>query len=211
MPSLQQGRRNRVGLPLELFADPWLGAIAAPGDTERERAAGVAEPEMQRREPAHREADDMRLLDPHGVQDSCNIVCGSCLGVGGRVGRDVAGRIAAGIISHRPVAPPEMAELQIPAPAVTGEFMDKDQRCAGSGFLILQAGHRHRWWQMACQGSPIARYRATRGTTGSIGRPDCERVAVRFCLKGRRPHVRHPDLDRSQSLLAQSLAMVPNF
>src|SRR5689334_4798499 len=53
--------RGGVGLLAELVALGRLRAVAAPGYHERQRAFAVRHAEMERREPAHRYAANVRL------------------------------------------------------------------------------------------------------------------------------------------------------
>src|SRR5438309_9782429 len=56
-------QRDRLGgFGVELLALVPLGAVAATRDHQRQRAAGIGKTKMQRREPAHRNADDMGLI-----------------------------------------------------------------------------------------------------------------------------------------------------
>src|SRR5207302_2183684 len=54
---------GRFALGTELVLLVRLGAVAAAGDDERARALRVRNAYMQRREAAHREADDVRALE----------------------------------------------------------------------------------------------------------------------------------------------------
>ena len=68
-PRLAENRDDVRHLLAEALALGRVRAVAAAGDHQRARPRGVAEAEMQGREPAHREAHDMRLSIPSRVED----------------------------------------------------------------------------------------------------------------------------------------------
>ena len=75
---------DRLGLGAELLALPALGAVAAAGDAQRQRARGMAEAEMQRGEAAHRQADDVRLVDLQMIEHGRDVVRGAGLRIASR-------------------------------------------------------------------------------------------------------------------------------
>jgi hypothetical protein len=115
-----------------------LGAVAAAGDDQRQRALGICQAEMQRREAAHREADDMRPGDGEPIQHRADVVARAVLGISLRLGRHIRGRIAAGVEGDAAVEPREMAQLRLPAPMIAGEFVDKNDQPAGAGLFVIQ-------------------------------------------------------------------------
>jgi len=72
-------RRGLCRFILELLPFARLGTIAASGDDQRYRAAGIDQAEMQCRKTAHRKAHDMRFGDPELVEDGADIVAGAFL------------------------------------------------------------------------------------------------------------------------------------
>jgi hypothetical protein len=56
--------RDDVSFRTKSLARVELGAVAADADAEREHALRMTHAEMQRREAAHRQANDMRLGAP---------------------------------------------------------------------------------------------------------------------------------------------------
>ena len=58
-----------------------LRAVAAAGDHQRAGALGIGEAEMQRREAAHRDADDVRLGDLEPVEHVADVVARALLRV----------------------------------------------------------------------------------------------------------------------------------
>ena len=93
---------------------------------------------MQRRKPAHRDADDMRLVDPERVEHGADVVAGAVLRVARRLFGHVRGRVAAGVVGDAAVAPPEIAHLPFIAAVIVGEFMDKDDRRPRPGLLVIK-------------------------------------------------------------------------
>src|ERR1700722_6455946 len=98
----------------------------------------MAKAEMQRREPAHGKAENMRLRNRKMINHPQNVVGRAALAIGRRILRYVRWRIAARGIGDGPVALPEMLKLLFPAAMIAGEFMDEDDRRAASGFLVVQ-------------------------------------------------------------------------
>ncbi len=84
---LLEARRARLGFRGELGPHRGLGAVAASGDDQREGALGIGEAEMQGGEAAHRQADDMGLVDLEGIEHGADVVAGARL----RILRDVSG------------------------------------------------------------------------------------------------------------------------
>src|ERR1700722_2553819 len=98
----------------------------------------MAKAEMQRREPAHGKAADMRLPDRKMIEHRQDVVGRAVLAIGRRILRYVRWRVAAGGLGDGAVALAEMLKLLFPAAMVAGEFMDEDDRRAAAGFLKVQ-------------------------------------------------------------------------
>ena len=94
---------------------------------------------MQRREPAHRNADDMGLIDRERVEHGADIVARPVLRIAVGVIRHIGGRIAAGIVRDAAVTPAEIPHLPLVAAIVVGEFVDEHDRGAGAGLLVIEA------------------------------------------------------------------------
>ena len=60
---------------------------------------------------AHRQAADVRPLEPERVEEPPDVLDGLILGVGAPVRRDVGRRVAAGVVSDRAEATGEEADL----------------------------------------------------------------------------------------------------
>lgn len=121
-----------------LVALAGLGAVAAAGDNERQRAFGVGEAEMQSREPAHRNANDMRLHDFEPVEQAANVLARPLLRVSFLTLGNVRRWVTASVVGDAAVAPREKAQLRLVAVEVAGEFMDEHDRRASTGFLIIE-------------------------------------------------------------------------
>ncbi len=148
------------GLVVELLALAGLGAIAAAGDDQRQRAVGIGKAEMQGRKPAHRDADDMRLVDLERVEHGADVVPGAVLRIARRVLRHVRGRIAARVVGDAAIAPPEIAHLAFVAAIVVGEFVDEDDRRPRPGLLVIEAHAvigRQVWhrFPLCCDSEPL--------------------------------------------------------
>ncbi len=94
---------------------------------------------MQGGEPAHRDADDMRLVDLERVEHGADVVPGAVLRIARRVFRHVRGRVAAGVVGDAAIAPPEIAQLAFVAAIVVGEFVNEDDRRPRPGLLVIEA------------------------------------------------------------------------
>src|SRR3990170_4280076 len=77
------GRRRPVGLEAlrrglalgaELLLFAGLRAVPAAADDQRPRPVRMREAHVQGREPAHRQADDVRAVDPEMVEDRDDVV-----------------------------------------------------------------------------------------------------------------------------------------
>ena len=93
---------------------------------------------MQGREPAHRQADDVRLVDLQAVEHAADVVAGARLGIAGRVLRHLGGRPASRIEGDATVAPREIAHLRLPAAIVACELVHEDDRRAAAGLLVIE-------------------------------------------------------------------------
>src|SRR5262249_6516855 len=110
----------------------------AARDHDRAGAVAVGEAEMQRREAAHREADDMRLVDLERIEHCADVVACALLRIFFLVFWDIWRRIAARVEGDAAVMLPEMADLLLPGAAIAGKFMDEDDRNAFAGFLVIE-------------------------------------------------------------------------
>ena len=119
-----QGRRLSRFV-VELLALAGLGAIAAAGDDERCRATGVRQAEMQCRETAHRNANDMRLGDREPVEHGADIVAGAVLRIAAGILGHIGGWIAAGIVRDAAIAPRKVADLRFEAAVIVGKLWTK--------------------------------------------------------------------------------------
>jgi hypothetical protein len=69
---------------------------------------------MQCREPAHRQADDVGLVDRQSIEHGPDIVARAILRIALDVVRHVGRGIAPRIVRDGAVAPPEIAQLRFP-------------------------------------------------------------------------------------------------
>ncbi len=137
--ALLEASGGLLGLGAEARLLRLLGAVADAGADQRERAPRVVEAEVQRREGAHRQADDMRALDPGAVEDRQDVGRGARLAVGRRFRGHVGGRIAARVVGEAAVAPAEEAQLRLPAAVVARELVDEHDRHAFARLLVVEA------------------------------------------------------------------------
>ncbi len=138
-----------------------LGAVSDAGHHERAREVSITQAEMQRRESAHRQSDDVRRSVRDGAHHVGEIVGGAVLAVGADIGRNGRRRIAARAIDRAAKVAGEIADLRIPAPRIAGEFVNEDQRRAAPGRAHVELdsirrddGHDHiraRRAQAACR------------------------------------------------------------
>ena len=82
---------NRVGFGPEGLALVEFSAVTAAADAERSRPLRMPQAEMQRREAAHRQSDDMRLPLADVIEHGEDIVGGAGLRIGGDMLRHVGG------------------------------------------------------------------------------------------------------------------------
>ena len=94
---------------------------------------------MQDGETAHRDADDMRLVDIKRVEHGADVVAGALLRIARRIFGHVRGRVAARIVGDAAIAPPEIAHLAFVAAIIVGEFVDEDDRRPRPGLLVIEA------------------------------------------------------------------------
>ena len=113
-------------------------AIAAAGHHQRAGALGVGKAEMQRGEAAHRQADDVRLVDLERVEHRADVVACALLRIALAVLGHVGWRIAARVIGDAAIALAEIPHLQFVRAPVAGEFVDEDDRDAAADFLVKQ-------------------------------------------------------------------------
>ena len=99
----------------------------------------MAEAEMQRRKSAHRQADDMRLVDLQMVQHRPDVIRRARLRIFPNVLRHIGWRITARIVRDRSMPLTEMPHLRLPAAIVAGVFMHEDHRPTGARFFVIQS------------------------------------------------------------------------
>ena len=93
---------------------------------------------MQCREPAHRDADDMRLCDAEPVEHVADVVARPLLRVSPPILRHVGRRIAARVERDNAVAPREKPQLRLVAAVIAGEFVHEHDRVAGPGLFVIE-------------------------------------------------------------------------
>ena len=93
---------------------------------------------MERGKAAHRDADDMRLGNAEPVEHGADVVAGAILRIALRVLRHIRGRITAGVVGDAAVTAREIADLRLEAATVVGKLVDKDNRGARPGFLVIE-------------------------------------------------------------------------
>src|SRR5262249_10887096 len=101
-------------------------AVAAARHHQRTRALRVDEAEVQRREAAHGQADDMGLVDSQRVEHGTDVVARAVL----RIALPIRGYfrrwIAARVEGNAPIAAGEMTKLRFPRAIVAGKFVHED-------------------------------------------------------------------------------------
>ncbi len=105
----EHGFRQIPCLRLKFLVLVGVRTVAATGDDQRQRARGISHAEMERGEPAHRIAHDMRPLDAERVEHREDVVPRALLGIALDIRRHVRGRIAACVVSDATVTAREMA------------------------------------------------------------------------------------------------------
>ncbi len=93
---------------------------------------------MERGESAHRQTDDVRLVDLEHIEHRANIVARAILRILFLIIRDVRRRIAARVEGDATVVLREVTDLLFPRTKVTGKFVDKDDRNAFAGFFVIK-------------------------------------------------------------------------
>ena len=81
----------------------------------------------------------MRLGDRQTVEHGTDVVAGALLRIAGTILGHVRWRVAARIERDAAIAPREVTDLRLEAPVIVGELVDKDDRRARPGLLIIQA------------------------------------------------------------------------
>ena len=130
--------RHRVDLGPEFVLRAFLGAVAAACHDQRQRLGRVAKPEMQRREPTHRQADDVRLGDAHSLQHGSDIVGSTGLRIFPDVVRHIRGRITPRGERYGAIALPEMPHLGFPGAMIGSIFMHENHGGAGAALLVIK-------------------------------------------------------------------------
>jgi hypothetical protein len=98
----------------------------------------MVERDLQRGISAHRQADEVRLVDRKMIEHGDRIAHHVLVAVGGRIGWHVGRHIAARRIGDAAVALAELAHLRLPAAIVGGEFVHEQDRHALPGFLVVE-------------------------------------------------------------------------
>jgi hypothetical protein len=88
---------------------------------------------------AHRQADDVRLVDLEMIEHRDRVVAEIFIAVDVRGSRHVRRRIAARGIDDAAMLAREMPHLRLPAAVVAGEFVHEQNRRAAAGFLVIEA------------------------------------------------------------------------
>ena len=103
------------------------GAVA---DARRRDIArsGARRPRCRAPEATHRQPDDVGPLDPQSVKHRQSVGDRPLLGVGIELTRDVRRRVAARRVDDGPIATAEMVDLGLPAPVISGELVDEQDR-----------------------------------------------------------------------------------
>jgi hypothetical protein len=138
MPSVSRTWRRSLDLALNFACFLLLRAVAAARHHQRERPPGMAEAEMQSGEAAHRQTDDVRLVELQMIEDGQDVVGSTGLAVARRFLRHVGRRIAARAPGDAAVALAEMAHLRFPRAVVGGVFMHEHDRCARARLLVVE-------------------------------------------------------------------------
>src|SRR6185437_14374432 len=129
---------ERFAFTLEPLALVFLRAIAAAANRQRPGACLVAQSEMQRCKAAHRQTDDVCLVEAEMIEYGGNIVGGALDRVVGYVLRHVGWRIAARVERDAAVIASEVAQLGLPAAQIAAKLVHEDQRLAVADFLVMQ-------------------------------------------------------------------------
>ena len=93
---------------------------------------------MKRGEAAHRQADDMSLVDLQRIEHRADVVARAILRIFFLIFRDIGGRIAARVEGDAAVVLREVTDLLLPGAKVAGKFMDEDDRNAFAGLLVIE-------------------------------------------------------------------------
>src|SRR5580704_346312 len=126
-------------LMLELRALVRLGAHAGGADYDREGAFRIEHTEMQRRKTAHRQTDDVSLVDLEVIEDVDGVIDRAPLRVHRDGVRNVGRRIAARIVCDAAIATAKIAHLHFPRAVVAGKLMDEEDRAAGAGIFVIES------------------------------------------------------------------------
>src|SRR6185312_6436160 len=95
-----------------------LCAHTGCADNDRERAMRIVDTVVERGEAAHRQADDMRLVDLQMIEDVDRIVDCAPLRVFLHAVGNLRWRIAAGVERDAPITAREVANLELPGAIV---------------------------------------------------------------------------------------------
>ena len=113
-------------------------AIAAAGDHQRASAVRIGKAKMQSRKAAHRQSDDMRLVDFERVEHRTDVVTRPLLRVTLSVIGHVGWRIAPRVVRDAAVALAEIAHLRLIGAQVAGEFVHQDDRNSAADLFIIE-------------------------------------------------------------------------
>ena len=138
MLAFSMNRDDVLRLRPELLAPVALGPVSAARDHERQSAVLVMEAEMQSREPAHGEPDDVGALDTQVVEHRERVEAGAVLGVALGVLGYVRRRISARVVGDAAVRAPEVPDLRLPCPVVAGELVDEEDRLAAPRLFVVE-------------------------------------------------------------------------
>ena len=87
---------------------------------------------------AHRQADDMRLVDLERIEHRTDVIPRALLRVALALLRHIGGWIAARIEGHATVILRKMTNLLFIRAVVAGKFMNKNDWDAFSGFFVIE-------------------------------------------------------------------------
>jgi hypothetical protein len=94
--------------------------------------------EVERREAAHRQPDDVRLVDLQVIENGQDVVGCADLAVARGLLRHIRRRVAARAPGDAAMALAEMAHLHLPRAVVGGELVDEDDGRARAGLLVVE-------------------------------------------------------------------------
>ena len=93
---------------------------------------------MKRGETAHRQADDMRLVDLQRIEHRADVVARAILRIFFLIFRDIGWWIAARVEGDAAVILREVADLLLPRAQVAGKFVHEDNRDPFAGLFVIE-------------------------------------------------------------------------